>query len=123
VSVITVLAMALPPNWQLVELYVQWLPICGLLLAVLGLLAIEQMYRNASIEAIPGLRWFCLGMGGLFVAELVGLAQTLLVGKTPTELWTARAGIYAVCALAIGHGAKRMPDWSFGLLISRDVVF
>src|SRR5690606_8116420 len=99
------------------------LPLSGLVLAAVGLFALEQAYRNAPEAAASATRWFCLGIGGLFVFELVGLAQMLLVGQTPAELWSARGGIYAVCALAIGRGALRMPNWSFGISISRHVVF
>jgi putative PEP-CTERM system histidine kinase len=122
-STASILALALPPDWPLLAFYGRWLPYCGLLLASLGLFAIEQTYRNASAVAAPAMRWFCLGIGGLFVTELAGLAQIVLAGEVPIELWMARGGIYALSALAIGAGALRMPDWSFGISISRHVVF
>jgi putative PEP-CTERM system histidine kinase len=123
IALLGVLAMALPADWHAVQVYGRWLPLSGLVLAAVGLFALEQAYRNAPEAASAAMRWFCLGIGGLFVFELVGLAQVLLVGQTPTGLWTARGGLYALCALAIGTGALRMPNWSFGISISRHVVF
>jgi putative PEP-CTERM system histidine kinase len=41
----------------------------------------------------------------------------------PVVAWTIRGPIYALCALAIIRGARTMPDWSFGLSVSRHVVF
>jgi len=123
ITVFSALAMASPADWHAVEAFGRWIPLCGLTLAALGLFALEQAYRNAPEAASAAMRWFCLGIGGLFVVELVGLAQVLLVGKIPNELWTARGAIYAACALAIARGALHMPKWSFGISISRHVVF
>ena len=117
------IAMALPADSALVQTFGRWIPLCGLVLAALGLFALEQAYRNAPEAAAAAMRWFCLGIGGLFVVELVGLAQVLLVGETPHILWIARGGVYALCALAIARGALHMPNWSFGISISRHVVF
>jgi putative PEP-CTERM system histidine kinase len=99
------------------------LPIAGLSLASLGLFALEQVFRHAPLAARSGVRWLCLGFGGIFVAELVVFAQSLLLGALPVEPWLARGIVFAVCALAIARGALRMPDWSFGISISRHVVF
>lgn len=99
------------------------LPVAGLLLASFGLFAIEQIFRNAPTSARGGIRWFCLGLGGIFVAELAVAAQALLLGSIPVEPWVARGVVFAVCALAIARGALRMPDWSFGISVSRHVVF
>lgn len=98
-------------------------PLAGLILASLGLFAIEQIIRNAPPIALSALRWFCLGVGGLFVAELVVIAQALLLGGIPIEPWVARGVVFALCAAAMARGALVMPDWSFGLSVSRHVVF
>jgi putative PEP-CTERM system histidine kinase len=123
ISAIAILAMGLPADHPVVALVGRWLPMGGVVLAAAGLFALEQTYRNASLAAAAAIRWFCLGIGGLFVVELVGLAQVMLVGQTPMGLWTVRGALYALCAVAIAHGALRMPNWSFGLSISRHVVF
>jgi putative PEP-CTERM system histidine kinase len=123
VLVLSSLAMASPADWHVVQTFGRWIPLSGLVLAALGLFALEQAYRNAPEAASAAMRWFCLGIGGLFVVELVGLAQVLLVGETPHELWVARGGVYALCALAIARGALHMPKWSFGISLSRHVVF
>lgn len=99
------------------------LPYVGLLLAALGLLALEQMYRNATAASTSAVRWLCLGLGGIFGAELIGFAEAVLLGAVPAERWVARGVVYALCAVAIAQGARRMPDWSFGMAISRHVAF
>ena len=99
------------------------LPLPGLALGAFGLIALEQVYRNANPAALPALRWFGLGIGGLLVTELFVSAQVLLTHAEPTDIWKVRALIYALCAMAIARGARLMPDWSFGLAVSRRIVF
>ncbi len=123
VSVVTLVLVASAGRGQAQDLVSRALPIAGLLLASWGLFALEQVYRNAPLSARPGVRWLCLGFGGIFVAELVVFAQSLSMGAVPIEPWLAGGMLIAVCAIAIARGATRMPDWSFGLSISRHVVF
>ena len=105
------------------ELYGRLLPAAGLGLATLGLIAVEQVLRNASDSARGAVRWLALGLGGLFVVQLGVFAQTLLMGAVPVEPLAVSGALLAACALAIWRGARRMPDWSLGLSISRHVVF
>jgi putative PEP-CTERM system histidine kinase len=99
------------------------LSIAGLALCALGLVTIEQLYRNTQAEAQQAMRWLGLGVGGLLVAELVVFSQTMLLGDVPSAAWTLRGLVYALCAVAMFRGARAMPDWSFGLSVSRQVVF
>ena len=95
----------------------------GLALCALGLFTIEQLYRNASTGAERGLRWLGLGVGGVLVTELVVFAQAILVGDVSPAGWIARSLVFVLCAAAMFRGAKAMPDWSFGLSVSRHIVF
>ena len=99
------------------------LSILGMGLCALGLIAIEQVYRNAPATIESAIRWLGLGVGGLLVTELVVFAQALLLTYVPADSWTVRGPIFALCALAIVRGARTMPQWSFGLMVSRHVVF
>ncbi len=99
------------------------LSIAGIALCALGLFTIEQVYRNSREEAEVAMRWLGLGVGGLLVTELVVFSQTMLLGQVPMVAWLMRGLIFALCAFAMFQGARSMPDWSFGLSVSRHVVF
>ena len=101
----------------------RYLPFAGVLLSVLGLVTLEQLYRNASSLSLPAIRWFVLGVGGIFTAELAGFADVVLLGGVAFEPWVARSVVVALCALALAHAARLMPDWSLGLSISRRAAF
>ena len=98
-------------------------PLLGLALCALGLFTIEQLYRNASAAVESAMRWMGLGVGGLLVTELVVFAESLLTKRPPEGVWLMRSYVYALCALAITRGARSVPDWSFGLAVSRRVAF
>jgi putative PEP-CTERM system histidine kinase len=95
----------------------------GLLLCVFGLTVIEQLYRNAAAQDRPAFRWLGLGIGAVFLTEMVIFAQFLLVGFASEFVWPIRGAAYIFAAFAINRGARRMPDWSFGLSVSRQIVF
>jgi putative PEP-CTERM system histidine kinase len=95
----------------------------GLLLCVFGLAVIEQLYRNAAFQDRLAFRWLGLGVGAVFLTEMVIFAQLLLVGVASQVVWPIRGAAYIFAAFAINRGARRMPDWSFGLSVSRQIVF
>ncbi len=117
------LLLALPMAADTVDGVTRGLAVAGLLWSVLGLFALEQIYRNAAANARLALRWFCLGVGGLFVIELISFAELLLYGGVPVALWVARGVLFAGCALALLRGARHMPDWSVGVAFSRQAAF
>lgn len=99
------------------------LAIAGLLGSVLGLLALEQMYRNAVGGVRAALRWFCLGVGTVFVTLLISFAEMLLFGGIPTVLWVAHGVLFTSSACALVMSARRMPNWTVGMTISRQMAF
>jgi len=117
-GVVALTALAVAP-----EVTAPALPFLGLALCALGLFTVEQLYRNASAAAESAMRWMGLGVGGLLVTELVIFADSLLTQQSPEVIWLVRSYVYAICALAITRGARTVPDWSFGLAVSRHVVF
>ncbi len=99
------------------------LSLLGLALCIFGLIAVEQTYRNADPAYEPALRWLGLGIGGLLMTELLVFAESFLLGEVSDLAWPLRGALFTLCALAIIRGARRVPDWSFGLSVSRQVVF
>jgi putative PEP-CTERM system histidine kinase len=91
----------------------------SLLLSVLGIVAIEQLYRNSAEQAMPAVRWLSLGIGGILVTELVAQSEKLLTGETSAALWPIRSCLLALAAMAIMRGASRVPNWEFGMTVSR----
>ena len=94
-----------------------------LLLAVFGLVMVEQLFRNANTEARWGIKFLCFGVGGLFVFDFYLYADALLLKQLDPDLWIARGIVNALVVPLVVISAMRESLWSGGLVVSRHVVF
>lgn len=99
------------------------LALLGLSVALVGVLGLEQVYRNAERAGLTPARWLCLGIAGIFVLDLFIFAESLLIRDFDRAAWEVRGLLSAFLVLPIAFAARRMPDWSVGLFVSRQVVF
>ncbi len=95
----------------------------GLLTAVAGLVLVEQVFRNTPWQHRWGVKFLCLGVGGLFAFDFFFFADALLFQRVDMNIWVARGAASALVAPLIGVSAARNPQWSFDLFVSRKVVF
>lgn len=95
----------------------------GLLLAVTGLVLLEQIYRNTNPSGRWTLRYLYIGVGALFVYDLFLYSQALLFSAMSLDAWQARGFIAAMAVPFIAIAARRNPSWSLNVFVSRDVVF
>jgi len=93
------------------------------LLAVAGLALVEQLFRNTRPEHRWGIKYLCLGVGGLFAFDFFLYSNALLFTRVDAELWAARGAVNALVVPLIAVAAARNPDWSLEVFVSRHVVF
>lgn len=93
------------------------------LLAVIGLGLVEQIFRNTPAERRWGIKFLCLGIGGLFTYDFFLYSDALLFQHIDRHLWDARGVITALAAPLIAVSAARNPQWSLDVAVSRGVVF
>jgi putative PEP-CTERM system histidine kinase len=94
-----------------------------LIMAVLGLLAVEQVYRNALEEQRRPLRLLCLAIGGVFIIDLCVYAYAALFGGVLRGAWESRGLANAAVAPLMVLALRHHPDWERSLFVSRHVVF
>jgi putative PEP-CTERM system histidine kinase len=94
-----------------------------LVLALVGLVLVEQLYRNTRPEKRWAIKFLCLGVGGLFAYDLFLYSQGLLLREINADIWNARGAVNALVVPLIAVSAARSPDWSPGIFVSRHVVF
>jgi len=92
-------------------------------LAVVGLLTLEQVFRNSSEDHRKSLVPIALAIGLIFAVDLFVYSQAVLFGAISAELWLLRSLGNIVAAPAILLAVKRQPDWAQQLFVSRHVVF
>ncbi len=94
-----------------------------LVMAIVGLVLVEQLIRNARSESRRSVKYLCMGLGALFVYDFYLYSHALLFKGVDPALWNARGFINALVVPVIGIAAVRDPHWSLDIFISRRVVF
>ncbi len=109
----------------------EWIDIKGfdmltgvfLLLSVLGIVFIEQIYRNTRVEQKWAIKYLCLGLLGMNIFDFYMYSDSLLYQRTDLVLWQARGFVYVMIVPLLGVSISRDPVWSPEIFISRRVVF
>ena len=95
----------------------------SLLTSLFGLVSVEQIYRNARVAQRRGLKYLCVGLGGIFAYDLFLYSNAVLVGQISDVVWAARGFVVAMCAPLLAVAARRASSWSVGIFVSRQIVF
>lgn len=94
-----------------------------LLLAVLSLWVVENLFRNVRSEARWGIKYLCIGLGGMFAYDFFLYSHAVLFGVLDAMFWDARGAVNALVVPLIAVAAARNPDWSLDVFVSRRMVF
>ncbi|TFW17284.1 XrtA/PEP-CTERM system histidine kinase PrsK [Duganella callida] len=92
-------------------------------LAVLGMLLVEQLYRNKPLHERWAIKFACLGIGGMFVFDFYLYSHALLFRGMDPEIWAARGLVNALTVPLIAVSAARSASWSSEIAVSRRVLF
>ena len=95
----------------------------GLLLALTGLLLLEQIYRNAREGGRHAFKFLVIGLGLTFAYDLFLFSQALLLRAIEPATWQGRGLVTALTVPLLAIAARRNPQWSLNLFVSRHVVF
>jgi len=94
-----------------------------LVMAITGLVLVEQVMRNARAETRRSVKYLCMGLGALFAYDFYLYSHALLFQEVDQAIWNARGFINALVVPVIGIAAVRDPHWSLDIFVSRRVVF
>jgi len=95
----------------------------GLAVALMGLILIEQIYRNAPAQTRLALKYILFAIGGLFAYDLFLYSQAFLFKAISTDAWNARGLVNAMLVPFLALAVRRNPNLSLELFVSRHVVF
>jgi putative PEP-CTERM system histidine kinase len=94
-----------------------------LLLGLLGLVLVEQLFRNTPLALRWSLKYLCLGLGALFAYDFYLYSDAMLTRGLDVEIWGARGFVNAMVVPLIAVSAARNPQWSLDVFVSRSFVF
>jgi len=94
-----------------------------LVMAVIGIVLVEQLYRNVDPRQRWGIKYLCLGLGGMFICDFYLYSDALLFRRISDDIWAARGVVNALIVPLIAIAVARNPKWSLNISVSRRVVF
>jgi putative PEP-CTERM system histidine kinase len=94
-----------------------------LALAFLGLILVEQIYRNAGVAERDWLKLLLFGVGGQFAYDLFLYAQSELLGAIDKTAWSLRGVAVLVAVPVIVLAVRRSVASNASIFISRHVIF
>ena len=101
----------------------RWHGIPILLMAIAGLVLVEQVYRNTPPQRRQGIRFLALGLGAMFAFDLFLFADLVLFQALEDPPWQARGFVNGLVAPLIGISiSRRLPQGS-GPVVSRQLLF
>ncbi len=92
-------------------------------LAICNLLLLENLYFNTPADSRWGINLLCVGLGGMFLYDLLLYADGVLFHRMSFALMEARAPAVMLAAPLIALAAARNRRWAIDIHVSRDVVF
>jgi putative PEP-CTERM system histidine kinase len=94
----------------------------GIASAVIVLLLLEQVYRNANAAGRRGFKYLAVGLGGVYAYDLFLYSQAQLFGGISAQFWEVRGLVNAALVPLIAIAARRNPQWSLDVFVSRQAV-
>jgi putative PEP-CTERM system histidine kinase len=94
-----------------------------LLLAIAGLVMVEQIMRNAHVESRRAVKYLCIGLGVIFAYDFYLYANALLFQNLDASLWETRGFVNAMAVPVLAVAVARDPRLSLDIFVSRRMVF
>jgi putative PEP-CTERM system histidine kinase len=91
--------------------------------SVYGMLLVEQVYRNKTIEERWAIKFACLGVGGMFAYDFYMYSNTVLFRELNPDLWMARGVVNALTVPLVAASMARRRAWTTSFAMSRRIVF
>jgi len=91
--------------------------------AVLGLLLVEQVFRNQAEQNRWGAKPLCLGLGVLFLFDVYLFSQALMFGAFDSDALAARSLVHAVAVPLLLMASSRSQRWLAKVQVSKTAAF
>ena len=101
----------------------QTLVACQLGWAVLGLLLVEQVFRNQVQKSRWGAKPLCLGLGLLCLFDVYLFSHTLMFGAFDVDVLAARALVHAASTPLLLMASRRDARWLSRVQVSKTAAF
>jgi putative PEP-CTERM system histidine kinase len=94
-----------------------------IILAIAGMALVEFVYRNARPDQRWGIKFLCLGAGGMFAYDFYLYSDAMLFKHIDAETFAARGIVNAFVIPLVAVSAARNNTWSLEVAVSRRMIF
>jgi hypothetical protein len=94
-----------------------------LAIAILGLVLLEQVQRNAPATDRWGLKPLVLGLGASFCFDLYLFAEAFLFKRLDMDAWNVRGLVNLLTLPLLAMATGRTKAWNIKVTVSRHIVF
>ena len=94
-----------------------------LLFSILGLVLVEQLFRNTALAYRRSISFLCISAGSIFIYDLFVFSNALLTQTIDYEFWSARGIVNVLIVPTLLIAAARNPELAPHLHVSRQFVF
>ena len=91
--------------------------------AVIGLLLVEQVFRNQGGHSRWGAKPLCLGLGCLFVFDVYLYSQAMMFGVFDADVLSARSLVHAITVPLLLVASRRDARWLARVQVSKTAAF
>ena len=100
-----------------------YLLLVALGLPVLGLVLVEQLFRNLPEDSRWNAKPVCLGLAAIFVFDIYRYSESVLFGRFDADASHVRGVVHALALPLIFVASRRRADWIGRLQVSRKAAF
>ncbi len=95
----------------------------ALAMPVLGLVLLEQLFRNLGDDSRWSAKPVCLGLACIFAFDVYLYSEALLFGRFDDDALSARGAVHLLAVPFLLVAAKRRVDWIAKMQVSRTAAF
>ncbi|HQU80567.1 MAG TPA: PEP-CTERM system histidine kinase PrsK [Azonexus sp.] len=95
----------------------------ALSMAVLGLMLIEQLFRNVSNDSLWNIKPLCLGLGSQFAFDLYLYSDALLFNQLDADAFAVRGFVQSCVIPLLLIATTRSRDWTAKIRLSQKAAF
>lgn len=97
--------------------------ILSVAVAIIGLMMVEQLYRNASSDSRWNVKPLCLGLAGAFLFDFYLFSEALLFTRLDADAFGIRGLIHTLIIPLLLMSTARSRDWVSQIRLSQKAVF
>jgi len=97
--------------------------ILNVLISLVGILLLEQIWRNSALFSRAGIKYLSLAVATILAYDFVMYSDALLFSNLSGSLWDSRGAVNALATPLIAATIINKKDKALGIHISRQMVF